>query len=154
MLPQFDFTLYPSQFFWLLISFSIILCGFLFLVLPKYKIILEERIHKIKNEVDTAVYLQKEVIKLKKERLQRISQAEEDARTEIEEAYKKINLLQIEQLKQAKKNHEEMIQKLEKSIENQRKNILDNIQPFIKNSADEIIEKLKEVEKGDKRVAS
>lgn len=145
MLPQFEFALYPSQFFWLLVSFSIILCGVLFLVLPRYKVLLEERIRKIKNEVDTAVYLQKEVIKLKKERLHKIAQAEEESRADIEEAYKKITENQVAQLKQIRKDHEIMVQKLERSIEAQRKNILESIEPFIERSIEDIMNKLKDV---------
>jgi F-type H+-transporting ATPase subunit b len=144
MLPQFDVATYPSQVFWLIVSLIIIVSGMIFLVLPKYQQLLEARINKIKNEVDTAVYLQKEVIKLKKERLQRISQAEEAARQHIEEVTQKILTAQVEEIKKAQKSHEEMVKKLEKSITNQKLVILDNVRTFIHHSADDIYDKLKE----------
>jgi len=144
MLPQFDIATYPSQVFWLVISFGVIITGMIYLVLPKYQQILEARINKIKNEVDTAVYLQKEVIKLKKERLDRISQAEEAAHQDIEEATQKIIAAQVEQLKKAHKTHEELVKKLEKSIATQKLVILDNVKLFIHHSADDIYDKLKD----------
>ena len=145
MLPQFDVATYPSQIFWLLVSFSIVILGMIFLVLPKYQSLIEARIRKIKNEIDTAVYLQNEVITLKKERLQRMTQAEEDARLQIEEATKKIMHEQVEQIKLAKKAHEALVSKLEASIARQKSSILENIKPFIHSSADDILEKLKDV---------
>lgn len=150
MLPQFDVATYPAQVFWLVISLGIIISGMVYLVLPKYQLILEARINKIKNEVDTAVYLQKEVIKLKKERLRRIAEAEEAARVDIEEATQKILNAQVEQIKVAHKMHEEMVKKLEKSIANQKLVILDNVKLFIHHSADDIYDKLKDT----KNVAS
>lgn len=146
MLPQFDVATYPSQVFWLFVSFSIVILGMFFLVLPKYQSLIDARIRKIKNEVDTAVYLQNEVITLKKERLQRITQAQEDARLQIEEATKKIMHEQVEQIKHAKKAHEALVSKLEVSIARQRATILDNIKPFIHSSADDILEKLKDAQ--------
>ena len=145
MLPQFDVATYPSQVFWLLISFSIVIGGMIFFVLPKYQSLIDARIRKIKNEVDTAVYLQNEVITLKKERIQRMLQAEEEAKIQIENATKKIMQEQIDQIKQIKKSHEILVGKLEASIEKQKIAILDNIKPFLHSSAEDILEKLKDV---------
>ncbi|USO01967.1 MAG: ATP synthase F0 subunit B [Alphaproteobacteria bacterium] len=153
MLPQFDVATFPSQFFWLTISFSIVLGGMVFLVLPKYKKMLSKRLSKLKNEVDTAVYLQQEVITLKKEKLKQIEEAQEAAKQEIEEAYQKIHHEQVETIKAIKKEHELMIKKLEKSIEQQKQNILEHVKPFIAENKDEIISKIQSI-KGIKDAAS
>lgn len=154
-MPQFDFATYPSQFLWLFISFAIVFFGVFYLVLPKYNKILDLRVKKIQNEIDTALYLQKEVIRLKKNRLKRIAQSEMEAKILVEDAYKKILQNQSEQLKYSKKQHEEMIVKFEKSIEAQKQIIVDNIQPFIDNSVEDIVAKFleEEIVKRKKNVA-
>jgi len=143
MLPQFDTSTFSSQFFWLMISFLITFLGVMFLVLPKYKKLLNERLTKIKNEVDTAVYLQQEMITLKKEKLKQIEQAQKTAKKEVEEAYQKIHRHQVETIKTIRKDHETMVIKLEKSIELQKQSILDHVKPFIAQNKDEIIDKIK-----------
>ena len=145
MLPQFDIGTFPSQIFWLIISFGVLLGGMIFIILPKYQKLLNARIHKIKTEVDAAIYLQQEMIKLKKERLQRIENAKEEAQNILEESIQKILTSQVEQIKRAQKDQEILVGKLEKSIEHQRKTILEHVKPFIQHSADEIYHKIKDI---------
>jgi len=143
MLPQFDISTFSSQFFWLMVSFSIVLLGVTFLVLPKYKKLLMSRLTKIKNEVDAAVYLQQELITLKKERLKQIQKTQELAKQEIEDAYHAIHKHQVDTIKKIRKDYELMVRKVEQSIEHQKQSILEHVQPFIQQNKDEILDKIK-----------
>ncbi len=84
-LPQLDFSYYPSQFFWLVICYSVLYLFLKFIILPKFARILKNRelfLNKAKTIANDNISSAQELLKAKQEELLQV---------------KKTVLIQIEQ---------------------------------------------------------
>ena len=85
-LPQMDISTFPSQIFWLVVTFSILYIFMWKFVIPKLRIIIEERRDKISNDVNEAEKLKSEAEEILNKYESEISSSNQDAQKIITEA--------------------------------------------------------------------
>ncbi len=90
MLPQFDITFFPSQIFWLFISFGIIFTFVNFYFFPRMRKILFERERKITKDLKFYEHNLHEIEELLKKHETMIKNANEEANKSLKEADKRI----------------------------------------------------------------
>lgn len=140
-MPQFDIATYSSQIFWLVICFGLTFFGISQLILPRYKKILEQRIDQLEDKIKTTVCLQKEIVKLKMVRMQQLDKIQAETQQHIKEAENKILEEQKLFVQELHAGYDEKIRKLNESIKNQRTFLLENLDTFIDESCNELMDK-------------
>lgn len=140
-MPQFDIATYSSQIFWLVFCFGLTFFGISQLILPRYKKILEQRIDLLEDKIKTTVCLQKEIVKLKMVRMQQLDKIQAETQQQIKEAEDKILEEQKQFVQELHAEYDEKIRKLNDSMKNQRTFILENLDTFIDECCDELMDK-------------
>ena len=85
-LPQMDISTFPSQIFWLVITFSILYMFMWKFVIPKLRITIEERRDKISNDVNEAEKLKTEAEEILNKYESKINSSNQNAQKIISEA--------------------------------------------------------------------
>ena len=85
-LPQMDISTFPSQIFWLVVTFSILYIFMWKFVIPKLRITIEERKDKVSNDVNEAEKLKSEAEEILNKYESKISSSNQDAQKIITEA--------------------------------------------------------------------
>ena len=85
-LPQMDISTFPSQIFWLIVTFSILYIFMWKFVIPKLRITIEERRDKISNDINEAEKLKSEAEEILNKYESKISSSNQDAQKIIVEA--------------------------------------------------------------------
>lgn len=111
-MPQLDFSTYPGQLFWLLVTFGLLLLLMTYVVVPQLEKIFKTREVRIKALLDEAESTQKAAENL----IQQNQQKLEDARREVQTKIQKV----LEEARQSKEFHKQEIdiyfqQKLEEA---------------------------------------
>ncbi len=140
-MPQFDIATYSSQIFWLVICFGLTFLGISQLILPRYKSILEKRIDHLEDRIQTTVCLQKEIVKLKMARMQQLDKIQAETEQHIREAEHKILEEQKLFVQDLYTGYDEKIRKLNDTMKNQRTFLLENLDSFIDECCDELMDK-------------
>lgn len=140
-MPQFDIATYSSQIFWLVICFGLTFFGISQLILPRYKKILEQRIDLLEDKIKTTVCLQKEIVKLKMVRMQQLDKIQAETQQHIKEAETKILEEQKLFVQELHAGYDEKIRHLNESIKNQRTFLLENLDTFIDECCNELMDK-------------
>ena len=140
-MPQFDISTYSSQIFWLVVCFGLTFLGLSKLVLPHYKKILEKRILKLEKDIESTVYLQKEIVKLKMNRMDKLNEAEKKAEEDLKKVESQIISEQKSLTAMLQKNHDKEIKKLNESLDSQKIFILENLDSFIEDCSNDLMEK-------------
>jgi F-type H+-transporting ATPase subunit b len=140
-MPQFDIATYSSQIFWLIVCFGLTFFGISQLILPRYKKILEQRIDHLEDKIKATVCLQKEIVKLKMVRMQQLDKIQAETQQHIKEAENKILVEQKLFAQELCTGYDEKIRKLNDSMKNQRTFLLENLDSFIDECCDELMEK-------------
>ena len=117
-MPQFNANTFPSQIFWLVLSFVLLYLFTSFLILPRVRDNLRLRKNKISNDLERAELLKLQIEKLVKEYDLKISQAKGRANETIKSAFEKSDQdmsLQIDNIKKkiSKKLNEAEMEALE-----------------------------------------
>ncbi|MBY0462506.1 MAG: hypothetical protein K2Q34_04930 [Alphaproteobacteria bacterium] len=141
-MPQFDPSTFLSQFFWLLVCFSILICAFVFVFVPRMNALLENRSKKIHQDLERAKALNGQIEGLLRAREDRIKFAEEKA-----DAIIRATLLEMEDKKnrQFKKVETELssaLQNMKDSIEQQRKDFNTSLKPLVTECVKQLLPKL------------
>jgi F-type H+-transporting ATPase subunit b len=120
-MPQFDFTTYPSQIFWFLICFSALYSAMHFIVLPRIRIIINQREKLVTSDNLSAAKLEKKIneIKMKTENLRK--DANEKYQNNLEE-------ILHQSAKKREKAIEEMKEKIDLMTKKSRKDLHDFVQ--------------------------
>lgn len=140
-MPQFDITTYSSQIFWLVICFGLTFSGISQLILPRYKKILEQRVDFLEDKIKTTVCLQKEIVKLKMVRIQQLDKIQVETQQHIKQVENKILEEQKLFVQELHTGYDEKIRKLNDSIKNQRTFLLENLDTFVDECCDELMDK-------------
>ena len=85
-LPQMDISTFPSQIFWLIVTFSILYIFMWKFVIPTLRITIEERRDKISNDINEAENLKSEAEEILNKYESKISSSNQDAQKIITEA--------------------------------------------------------------------
>lgn len=87
-LPQMDISTFPSQIFWLIVTFSILYVFMWKFVIPKLRITIEERRDKISNDINEAEKLKSEAEEILNKYKSKMTSSNQDAVRIIAEAKK------------------------------------------------------------------
>ena len=97
-LPQFNPEYFPTQLFWLTITFALLYFLLTRKALPRLLTVLEQRENRIVNDLNKAEELQRQAHALEKQNQQILSQAREQARQIAQEALQRIDAYRLERL--------------------------------------------------------
>jgi F-type H+-transporting ATPase subunit b len=119
-MPQFDFTTYSSQIFWLLICFALLYSFSQFVILPRIREILKERKNIISADRSSAETLEQKIYQLENKTDKLRKEAAEKYKNALEEANK-----------QAVKERETLLEELKDKTEKMVKNSRQELNSFI-----------------------
>jgi F-type H+-transporting ATPase subunit b len=141
-MPQFDPSTFLSQVFWLLVCFSILICAFVFVFVPRMNALLENRSNKVHHDLERAKMLNEQIEGLLKARTERIRFAEEKA-----EAIIRATLLEMEdkknrQFEKVEDDFSKAIQNMKDSVEKQREDFNASLKPLVADCVEQLLPKL------------
>lgn len=141
-MPQLEISTFPSQIFWLVVSFLILYIIMAKVIVPRISSVIKNRENEIKNNIHISeqLYRDTEIINDEIERIKN------DTETEAREI---INNLRININKKINENNQILKNKLEKKLEKDEKNIFKKKEKVLKeinkiafNLSQEIIKKI------------
>ena len=115
-MPQLEITTFPSQIFWLVVSFLMLYLIMSRIIIPRISFVIKKRETEIKNNVHIAeqIYEDTKIINDEFEKIKKETQ--EEARTIINNLKEITNKKIIENTELLKKNLEKKLKKSEKEI--------------------------------------
>ena len=115
-MPQLEITTFPSQIFWLVVSFLMLYLIMSRIIIPRISFVIKIREAEIKNSILVAeqIYEDTKIINNEFEKVKKKTQ--EEARTIINNLKEKTNKKIIENTELLKKNLEKKLKKSEKEI--------------------------------------
>jgi len=141
-MPQLEITTFPSQIFWLVVSFLMLYLIMSRIIIPRISFVIKKRETEIKNNVHIAeqIYGDTKIINDEFEKIKKKTQ--EEARTIINNLKEITNKKIIENTELLKKNLEKKLKKSEKEIFKEKNKTLKNINKISLNISQEIIKKV------------
>ena len=141
-MPQLEITTYPSQIFWLVVSFSILYLIMSRVIIPRISSVIKSRESEIKNNIHISEQMYKDTEIINNEYEETKKNIENEARGIInhlkETTSKKIN----NSTELLKKRLEQKLEKNEQEIINNKKKVLKEINKISLNLSEEILKKL------------
>ena len=140
-MPQLEITTFPSQIFWLAVTFSMLYLMLWKVIIPKISFVIKKREEEIKNSIHVAeqIYGDTKIINEEFEKIKK--ETEEEARTIINNLKEITNKKIIKNTELLKKNLEKKLKKSEKEIFKKKDKALKNISKISLNISQEIIKK-------------
>ena len=149
-MPQLEITTYPSQIFWLVVSFLILYLIMSRIIIPRISSVIKNRESEIKNNIHIAEQMYKDTEIINNEYEETKKNIENEARGIInhlkETTSKKIN----NSTELLKKRLEQKLEKNEQEIINKKKKVLKEIKKISLNLSEEIIRKISNGKSGQK----
>ena len=141
-MPQLEITTYPSQIFWLVVSFLILYLIMSRIIIPRISSVIKSRESEIKNNIHISEQMYKDTEIINNEYEETKKNIENEARGIInhlkETTSKKIN----NSTELLKKRLEQKLEKNEQEIINNKKKVLKEIKKISLNLSEEILKKL------------
>ena len=141
-MPQLEISTFPSQIFWLVVSFLILYIIMAKVIVPRISSVIKNRENEIKNNIHISEQLYRDTEIINDE----IEKIKNDTETEVREI---INNLRININKKINENNQILKNKLEKKLEKDEKNIFKKKEKVLKeinkiafNLSQEIIKKI------------
>lgn len=125
-MPQFGF--YPSQLFWLMISFGILFCAMQFWLLPPVAAIIKQREDKINALLNQARDLTQQAQELETAYQQAMDIATQRSSKMIQRAHDEIAAKTARQEEELLKHLQENIQKTQYGLKSRQKTVLNNLE--------------------------
>tara|TARA_E500000178_G_C16921111_1_gene707284 strand:+ start:572 stop:1129 length:558 start_codon:yes stop_codon:yes gene_type:complete len=141
-MPQFNTFSFPSQLFWLILSFSILYIFITFVVLPRLRSNIRLRKNKISNDLERADTIRNETEKIISEYNDRIEASKDKANILIKNTLKKTADDFNNQVIELRHQNEKRIKKAENELLLYKKNIENEINLSVNSISDEILEKV------------
>ena len=131
-MPQLEITTFPSQIFWLVVSFLMLYLIMSRIIIPRISFVIKKRETEIKNNVHIAeqIYGDTKIINDEFEKIKKETQ--EEARTIINNLKEITNKKIIENTELLKKSEKEIFKKKNKTLKNINKISLNISQEIIK----------------------
>ena len=141
-MPQLEITTFPSQIFWLVVSFLMLYLIMSRIIIPRISFVIKKRETEIKNNVHIAeqIYEDTKIINEEFEEIKKKTQ--EEAKTIINNLKEITSKKIIENTELLKKNLEKKLKKSEKEIFKKKNKTLKNINKISLNISQEIIKKV------------
>ena len=128
-LPQMDITTFPSQLFWLIITFAILYIFMWRVVIPKLSTTIEERKDKISNDINEAEKFNSEATSILEKYEEQMSSASQSAsdiisesKSQMNEYFENLKLENEKKIAEMIRNSQEMIKLREKDSINEVRN--------------------------------
>ena len=128
-LPQMDITTFPSQLFWLVITFAILYIFMWRVVIPKLSTTIEERKDKITNDINEAEKFNSEATSILEKYEEQMSSASQSAgdiisesKSQMNEYFENLKLENEKKIAEMIRNSQEMIKLREKDSINEVRN--------------------------------
>ena len=141
-MPQLDPTSFPSQIFWLVITFVFLWWLMARVALPKVGLVLEERQKKISDSLDMADDLRKEAASELESYEIAISKAHDEARKVINDANQEGTQASTDQLAEMRISLTNQIEEVEAEIESVKEKALEDIGQSAREVAISTLDKL------------
>ena len=126
-LPQFEISTFPSQLFWLTVTFVILYMFFSNKVLPDISSTLENRREHIQDDIDTAEKLKAEAEQAQTDYEAGLRDSRDKAHETLAKAHDSIKSKADKQADKFREKTEQEIAALEKRIENAKASIMDDM---------------------------
>ena len=128
-LPQMDITTFPSQLFWLVITFAILYIFMWRVVIPKLSTTIEERKDKISNDINEAEKFNSEATSILEKYEEQMSSASQSAsdiisesKSQMNEYFENLKLENEKKIAEMIRNSQKMIKLREKDSRNEVRN--------------------------------
>ena len=141
-MPQFDANTFPSQLFWLLVSFLILYICITFIVLPRIRENIRLRKNKIANDIERATNLRDQTEKIILEYDKKISESKNKANELVKKSSRKATADLHNQLSVLKNNIEKKIIATEIELDNYKKESMKNIDEYSNTISKVIMKKI------------
>ena len=141
-MPQLEITTYPSQIFWLVVSFLILYLIMSRIIIPKISSVIKSRESEIKNNIHISekMYRDTKIINNEYEEIKK--NIEEEARGIINYLKETTNKKITKNTELLKKRLEQKLEKNEQEIINKKKKALKEINKISLSLSEEILKKL------------
>tara|TARA_B100000315_G_C14562453_1_gene581193 strand:- start:833 stop:1327 length:495 start_codon:yes stop_codon:yes gene_type:complete len=141
-MPQLEISTFPSQIFWLCVSFIVLYILLSSIVIPKISSVIKGRETEIKNNINNSekLYIETEKINDEFEKIKK--ETENKARSIINSLKESTNKKIAENNELLKKNLEKKLEKSELEINAKKKSVLKNINKITLDISQEIVKKL------------
>ena len=141
-LPQFDPSSFPSQIFWLAVTFLAMYIFFSNRTLPDISGTLENRREHIQDDIDTAERLKKEAEQAQAAYEESLISARSEAAKTISDAHQKMKAKSENQSKKFREKTEQEIKALEGRLDNVKKEIMEDMNVIAAELARDAAEKV------------
>jgi F-type H+-transporting ATPase subunit b len=141
-MPQLDPSSFPSQIFWLIVTFAVLFLLMWKVALPRVGEVIDQRQQKVSADLDRAETLKEEVEKITAEYEKLLSEARGDANEEIRKAQDQIKTTQDHRLERHDTEISAMISEAEKRIAKAREEALAEIRGVAEETASATVAKL------------
>ncbi len=138
--PPFDASTFPSQLFWLFVSFGLLLFLLARVLLPRVGRILEERSHRIADDLDTAAQMQREAELAGKAYEKALADARAKAHNVAETTRAGVQTELEAEMARAEADIAKQMEKAEAAIRATREKALANVETIATDTAGTILE--------------
>ncbi len=141
-MPQLDISSYPSQLFWLAVTFAVLFYILLRVALPKISGVLQDRQQTISNNLDNAATYKEEAENLEAEYMASLKEVREQAREKIAKAHAEIQQLTENEHKKLDEFLAKQAVEASSNIEKSSKDALESISEVSAELSQLVVEKL------------
>lgn len=153
-LPQLDATTYPTQIFWLIVSFVLLYIVMSKIAIPRIADVLEERQERIEDDIETADRLRGEAEAVKGEYEKAVADARSQAHDLVRKAMDEIAAAHAKAEAEAAKKTAETTKAAETRIAQQRTEALASLKSVASEAAAEATAKLTGLKVDDSKVGT
>ena len=151
-MPQLEIATYPSQIFWLVVSFLILYLIMSRIIIPKISSVIKSRESEIKNNIHISEQMYKDTEITNNEYEETKKKIENEAREIINHLKQTTNKKINHSTELLKKRLEQKLEKNEQEIINKKKKVLKEIKKISLNLSEEILKKLSNENRGLKTI--
>ena len=141
-MPQLEITTYPSQIFWLVVSFLLLYLIMSRIIIPRISSVIKSRETEIKNNIHISEQMYKDTEIINDEYEETKKNIENEARQIINHLKETTNKKITKSTELLKKRLEQKLEKNEQEIINKKKKALKEINKISLNLSEEILKKL------------
>ncbi len=153
-MPQFDFTSFPSQIFWVLVTFALLYVIMSRMALPRVSEILEERQDRIDNDMDKAIELRAEAEKIMEQYNIALAEARTKSRDLMESAHAEMQHTAMEKHTELSAKLATDTAKAEQKIETAKAKAMENVKGVAMEISQQVYEKLTGVKASSKQATT
>lgn len=140
-LPQFDYTTYSSQLFWMFVTFTICYLVFSGKILPEISAVIQNRQERIENDLQTAKALREEIDEVREDYEQALTDARQKASEKIQQMDQEARAIAEHETRAFNENAMTKIAEFEASTETMKNKALSEIRGNVAEAACVICDK-------------